>query len=103
MQVYHPEQYTAERAWGAIDIEQLSNATIRLHWTNQPYVWHINDGPEVFVVVDGCVDMYVRGADGEHVIRLDKGDIFHAVEGDEHKAEPIGEARILVIELADSI
>ena len=48
------------------------------------------------------IDMHVRGAGGEHVVRLDKGDIFHAVEGDEHKAEPIGEARILVIERADS-
>lgn len=103
MKVYHPGEYTAERAWGAIDIERLSNASIRLHWTDQPYIWHLNDGPEIFVVVDGCVDMHVRDVAGEHVVRLEKGDIFHAVEGDEHKAEPIGEARILVIERADSI
>ena len=103
MQVYHPGQFTAERAWGALDIERLSDASVRLHWTDQPYVWHFNDGPEVFVVVDGSVDMHVRGTDGAYIVRLEKGDIFHAEEGDEHKAEPIGEARILVIERAGSV
>jgi mannose-6-phosphate isomerase-like protein (cupin superfamily) len=103
VQVYHPAQYTAERAWGAIDIASFSNASARLHWTDQAYVWHVNDGPELFVVVDGQVDMHVRGSAGERVLRLNKGDIFHVVQGDEHKAEPIGEARILVIERVGSI
>lgn len=103
MQVFRPDKYVAERAWGAIDIERLADATVRLHWTDEPYIWHVNDGPEVFVVLDGCVDMHVRAADGESCIRLNKGDIFHAGEGDEHKAEPVGEARVLVIERADSL
>lgn len=103
MRVYHPESFTAERAWGALEIERLYDATVRLHWTDQPYVWHRNDGPEVFVVLDGCVDMHVRGTDGERTLRLNKGDIFHAAEGDEHKAEPVGEARVLVVERAGSV
>lgn len=103
MKVYRPSDYTADRAWGALDIERLENATVRLHWTDEPYVWHLNDGPEVFIVVDGQVDMHVRGPSGEEVLRLNTGDIFHAVEGDEHRAEPLGEARILVVERAGSI
>lgn len=98
MQVYDPSNYVAERAWGAIDIERLEQATVRLHWTDQPYVWHVNDGPEVFVVVNGSVDMLTRGPSGENTWSLKTGDIFHAEEGDEHKAVPRGEARILVIE-----
>jgi mannose-6-phosphate isomerase-like protein (cupin superfamily) len=90
MQVFRPNEYIAKRAWGAIDIERLESATVRLHWTDQPYVWHVNNGPEVFVVVDGCVDMHVRGAEGERCLRLNTGDIFHAEAGDEHKAEPLG-------------
>ena len=43
---------------------------MRLHWTDQPYTWHVNDGPEVFVVLDGAVDMHYRHARGEHVERL---------------------------------
>jgi mannose-6-phosphate isomerase-like protein (cupin superfamily) len=104
MQVLRPNEYTADRAWGAVDIERLADATVRLHWTDQPYTWHVNDGPEVFVVVDGMVDMHVRGGGGdERCFRLNKGDIFHADEGDEHKAEPVGAARILVVERAESV
>jgi mannose-6-phosphate isomerase-like protein (cupin superfamily) len=103
LKVYHPRDYTADRPWGAIDIERLKDATVRLHWTDQPYVWHVNDGPEVFAVLDGSVDMHVRGPDGERSYRLEKGDVFHAIEGDEHKAAPIGQARILVVERAGSI
>jgi mannose-6-phosphate isomerase-like protein (cupin superfamily) len=103
MRVYHPADYTGERAWAAIDIERIADASIRLHWTDKPYVWHFNDGPEVLVVVDGVVDMQMRKGGSCETLRLSKGDIFHAVEGDEHRAEPVGEARILVIERAGSI
>ncbi len=103
MRVYRPGEYVAERAWGALDIERLDDASVRLHWTDQPYVWHVNEGPEVFVVVDGIVDMHMRGPDGETTVRLNVGDILHAAEGDEHKAVPVGEARILVIERAGSV
>ncbi len=41
---------------------------MRLHWTDQPYVWHVNDGSEVFVVLDGAVDMHYRRGGKEEVI-----------------------------------
>lgn len=103
MKVYRPKEFVAERSWGAIDIERVHDATVRLHWTDEAYIWHVNDGPEVFVVLDGEVDMHVRGSEGESVVRLGVGDIFHASEGDEHKAVPLGEARILVVERAGSV
>ncbi|WP_354559137.1 MULTISPECIES: hypothetical protein [unclassified Rhodococcus (in: high G+C Gram-positive bacteria)] len=40
---------------------------------------------------------------GEHVERLVPGTMCVAEVGDEHKAVPVGEARILVIEQAGSI
>ena len=64
----------------------------------------MNDGPEVFVVVDGEVDMKVRDASGTVTVhRLEPGDIFHAQAGDEHVAHPLGTARVLVVERAGSI
>jgi mannose-6-phosphate isomerase-like protein (cupin superfamily) len=71
---------------------------VRLHWTDRPYVWHVNDGREVFVVLDGVVDMHYRANDAEKVQRLEAGDIMSAEAGDEHVAHPVGEARILVVE-----
>ena len=45
--------FTGTAAWDALPIEQIEGATLRLHWSDAPYKWHINDGPEVFVVLDG--------------------------------------------------
>lgn len=99
-----PETFTGERPWAALDIERFDAATVRLHWTDKPYRWHVNDGPEVFVVLRGIVDMHVRGPDGEErVLPLGEGEIFHAETGDEHVAHPRGPARVLVIERPDSV
>jgi mannose-6-phosphate isomerase-like protein (cupin superfamily) len=95
--------FTADRPWGALDIAEIDQATIRLHWTDQPYVWHVNDGPEVFVVLDGAVDMHYRQDGVERVERLTPGRICHAGPGDEHVARPAPAARILVIEQKGSI
>ena len=74
-----------------------------LHYTDAPYVWHVNDGPEVFVVLDGEVDMRTRrdGAEASH--RLTIGMVFHAEAGDEHVAHPVGTARVLVVERTGSV
>lgn len=98
-----PNDFTPTQAWAALDIEQIAGATVRLHWTDQPYKWHVNDGPEVFVVLDGQVDMHIRDNGEESVLPLKAGEIFHAESGDAHVAHPIGPARVLVIEKAGSV
>lgn len=104
MQFITPKDFTASRAWGALDIAAIEGATVRLHWTDKPYRWHVNDGQEVFVVLDGAVDMKYRTDDGQtHVRRMQMGDIFHAGDGDAHVAHPVGIARVLVIEKAGSV
>ncbi len=103
MQRIQPTQFTGKTPWEALDIERINGVTIRLHWADEPYIWHVNDGPEVFVVLDGLVDMHTRDKDGEKIWPLATGDIFHAVDGDEHVAHPKGQARVLVIEMAGSV
>ncbi|UWQ92280.1 cupin [Aliisedimentitalea scapharcae] len=98
-----PTEFSANVAWGACDIERINDASIRLHWTDAPYIWHINDGPEVFVVLDGQVDMHTRQNGQEQIVQLNVGDIFHARDGDAHMAHPRGVARVLVIEQAGSV
>ena len=95
--------FRADRAWGAMDIAAIDDATVRLHWTDQPYVWHVNDGPEVFVVLDGVVDMHYRRDGEEFVEQLVPGRICYAEVGDEHVAHPRPGARILVIERRGSV
>ena len=103
MKFIQSKSFTADRAWGALDIAKMNGITTRLHWTDQPYKWHVNDGEEVFVVLDGTVDMHFK-ADGEAKVQtMGVGDIFYASIGTEHVAHPIGEARILVIETEGSV
>ena len=90
--------FIADKAWGALDIANMNGITTRLHWTDQPYKWHINDGEEVFVVLDGVVDMHYKIDQKVVIQKLEVGDIFHTTVGIEHVAHPQGEARILVIE-----
>lgn len=81
----------------------MDGVTTRLHWTDQPYKWHINDGAEVFAVLDGTVEMRFRENGEERSVELKTGDVFYAEPGCEHVAHPIGEARILVVEKEGSI
>lgn len=95
--------FTAAQAWGARDIAEIEGASVRVHWTDQPYVWHVNDGAEVFLVLAGTVEMRFRSAGVEQAVVLSAGDLFVADRGDEHVAHPRGEARILVVERKGSI
>lgn len=103
MQIIRSASFTADRPWGARDIANMQGITTRLHWTDQPYRWHVNDGEEVFVVLHGEVRMHYREDGVEHVVLLSPGDIFHATVGTEHVAHPVGEARILVVETEGSV
>ena len=84
-------------------IANMGGITTRLHWTDQPYKWHINDGEEVFAVLDGRVEMRYREDGVEHSAVLETGDVFYASVGTEHVAHPIGAARILVVEAQGSV
>ncbi|MDH5187803.1 MAG: cupin [Rhodospirillaceae bacterium] len=103
MRFIKPQNFTAANAWDALDISSLNDATVRLHWTDKPYKWHVNNGEEVLVVIDGAVDMHYRKDGNELIHRLEVGDICHVEAGDEHVAHPDGVARILVIERACSV
>ncbi len=103
MKIVEAREFTGSRAWEALPLARIDDVTVRLHWTDQPYVWHVNDGEEIFAVLDGTVDMHVRVDGAESVHRLRAGAIFHAGTGDAHRAVPIGAARILVVERAGSV
>ena len=74
MRIIRSKEFSPAKAWQSLDIANMQGITARLHWTNTPYKWHVNDGEEVFAGV-GC----------------------------EHVAHARGEARILVIEREGSV
>ena len=103
MKIIRSKEYAPDVAWSAIDIANMNGITTRLHWTDAPYKWHVNDGQEVFVVLDGQVEMFYKQGQSELSVVLQVGDIFYASVGTEHVAHPLGEARVLVIESEGSI
>ena len=103
MEIIRSKYFKSERAWGAKNIANMNGITTRLHWTDQPYKWHVNEGEEVFVVLDGSVEMLYKENGIEQSAVLATGDIFYASVGTEHVAHPIGEARILVVESEGSV
>ncbi len=103
MEIIKSKEFKASKAWDSKFISNMNGITTKLHWTNKPYKWHINDGEEVFVVLDGQVEMFYKEDKKEKSSILNVGDIFYASVGTEHYAHPIGEARILVIEKEDSL
>lgn len=97
------QEFCALTAWDALPVATINGVTVRLHWTDKPYQWHVNDGEEVFVVMDGRVCMKYRRDGVEHERVLEVGEIFHATEGCEYVAHPVGVARMLVIEREGSV
>jgi mannose-6-phosphate isomerase-like protein (cupin superfamily) len=102
MKRFSASEFTANKAWGSELLSDFGDVTVRLHWTDKPYRWHTNDGRETFVVLDGLVDMHYRENGIEKTMRLGPGEGVAVDVGDEHVAHPVGEARILVVELKDS-
>lgn len=98
MKIIRSKEFQGTRPWDALHVATLSGTSVRLHWTDQPYIWHVNDGQEVFAVMDGVVDMHYRIDGIENVVTLEAGDVFYADVGCEHVAHPRGASRILVVE-----
>ena len=90
--------------YGSDNDELLSRAGTLYFYNNTLLIKQDqNDGAEVFVVLDGKVDMHYRENGEEKVVHMKPTDIFTADIGDEHIACPVGDARILVIEKIGSI
>ena len=88
--------------WSGPTYTGFGEAAVKLRWINDSYQWHRNDGAEVFLVLDGEVDMHIRRPGvGEAVVeRLGPGQMLLIEDGEEHIACPLGEARVLVVERA---
>ena len=102
MKTIDATSFTADRAWGSTLLLDLGGYAARMHWTDQPYRWHENTGDELFVVLDGVVEMHYADGGGTRVHVLSPGQMALVQAGDRHVARPRGEARILVIERKDS-
>jgi mannose-6-phosphate isomerase-like protein (cupin superfamily) len=103
MEIIRSKEFQGTRPWDALRIATLAGTSVRLHWTDQTYTWHINEGQEVFTVMDGVVCMHCRIDGVEKVVTLEAGDVLYAGVGCEHVAHPRVVSRMLVIEKEGSV
>lgn len=102
MRTFDIRALTGPTDWSGPTYSGFGDASVKLRWIKDAYRWHRNDGPEIFLVLDGTVDMHVRSGDGQSVVqRLSAGKMIFIEGGEEHIAYPCGEARILVVERAN--
>jgi mannose-6-phosphate isomerase-like protein (cupin superfamily) len=104
MKTFDAADLTGPEDWSGPTLSGIGNAVAKLRWINTPFRWHRNTGAELFLVLDGQVDMHVRsGPDAEAVIvSMNPGQLLLIEDGEEHVAFPRGEARVLVVEQGDS-
>ncbi|MFN3387989.1 MAG: cupin domain-containing protein [Allosphingosinicella sp.] len=100
MKTIAASRFRADAAWTGPVLGRFPDAAVKLRWTDRPFRWHRNAGPELFLVLAGAVDMHVRTGAGAavEVVELAAGDMLGIEAGEEHVAHPRGEATILVIE-----
>ncbi|MBS0856179.1 MULTISPECIES: cupin [Tatumella] len=103
MNVIRSKDFHGNKAWEALPVTIFGETGVNPHSTDEACQWHINDGQEVFAVMDGIVDIHYKRDRQKKVITLYAGDIFYASEGTEHVAYPQGISRILVTEKQHSI
>ncbi|RIX27282.1 cupin domain-containing protein [Sphingomonas edaphi] len=104
MQIYDAMALRGPDDWSGPTLPAIGNAVAKLRWISTPFRWHRNTGRELFMVIDGEVDMHVRaGPDAPvDVVNLTSGSMVLIDDGEEHVAYPRGEARILVVEQEQS-
>lgn len=102
MRTFDTRKLTGPTDWSGPTYTGFGEAAVKLRWIKDSYQWHKNDGAEVFLVLDGEVDMHVRtpGDEAVTVERLSSGVMIFIQDGEEHIAYPRGEARVLVVERA---
>lgn len=103
MRVFDSATLGGPNDWSGPTLTGIGNAVVKPRWISSAFRWHRNIGGELFMVIDGRVDMHVRkGPDAPvDVVALGAGQMVLIEEGEEHVALPHGEARILVVEEAD--
>jgi mannose-6-phosphate isomerase-like protein (cupin superfamily) len=76
--------------WSPKIVGELNDFHVKLVRISGEFVWHHHDAEdELFLVIDGAIDMYYRDKDGaERVERFGPGEFLIVPHGVEHK--PVG-------------
>lgn len=87
--------------WVPKVIAELNGQQVKVAKLQGEYVWHSHaNEDELFLVVEGELELHIRGADGDGVVTLAPGELYVVPRGVEHKPVSKPGAEILVFEPA---
>lgn len=86
--------------WQPKIVGELNDFHVKLVRIEGEFVWHHHDTEdELFLVIDGSIDMHYRDEDGtEQVERFGAGEFLIVPHGVEHKPVASGETKMLLLE-----
>ena len=86
--------------WDPKVIAQLNDYHLKIAKIEGEFIWHSHpDTDEVFLVVEGCLTIHLRGED----LQLEKGELCVIPRGVEHKPAALQECQILMVEPAGTL
>lgn len=88
-----------DERWSARILTQVNDWDVRLAKVEGAFVWHSHpDTDELFVVLDGSLDITLRESGVESTVHLERHDAFVVARGVEHCPVSPGGASIMLFE-----
>jgi mannose-6-phosphate isomerase-like protein (cupin superfamily) len=86
--------------WTPKVVGEINDFQVKLVKLDGEFVWHHHDAEdELFLVVDGAIDMHYRDGDGrESVERFGRGEFLIVPHGVEHKPVATAGTKLLLLE-----
>ena len=90
--------------WSPRIVGELNGQQVKLARLEGEFVWHHHAGEdELFLVLEGRLDLHLREADGERVVSLGPGQFAIVPRGVEHKPVARPTAGVLLFEPAATL
>jgi mannose-6-phosphate isomerase-like protein (cupin superfamily) len=88
-----------EDRWSPRILAHVNDWDVRLAKLEGTFVWHSHpETDELFIVLDGSLDIYLRESGIETVVHLERHDVFTVPRGTEHRPQSPTGAAVMLIE-----
>lgn len=88
-----------EDRWSPRILTRVNDYDVRLAKVEGTFVWHSHPNTdELFIVLDGSLDIHLRQSGTESVVRLGRHDVFVVPRGIEHCPESSDGAAVMLLE-----
>ena len=93
-----------QERWSPRILARVNDYDVRLAKVEGSFVWHSHpDTDELFLVLDGSLDIHLRERGTETTVHLERHDVFVVPRGVEHCPESPGGASVLLLEPAGTL